>query len=278
MSRPGAWRGWRPAVALLTAVALAAADPVTVVAGPAPSPFLAGLTVSGEQLFAGTCSFMGLPLQELRTVPRIKQGILTLSELSARGFGGKMAGEHRLSLVDGTHDGSLRVEQVDLITLVRHFGGAAENLSGTVGARVSYHIDPSKAERVSARIEVEINDARLIQLPVLVDLLAGDPGGPRGQDKLFARLELHGERIDVVVAELTSPSAELRITGSVTLGGDLDLRVSPRLRFRWAEAFPGIGTTIAKGLGRFSSSAVLVRIRGHISKPVIVTDTFGLDR
>ena len=237
--------------------------------------------VSGEVLHANTVEFWMLSFRDVVTRPELRGRQLVFDRSQGKAYGGMVYGWLAVDLpkedTDKDQPVSYRahfdVARVDLATLLRQLGGNAQNLSGEVGGWIDLTLTSDRPEAMTGRGELSIRKGSLVQLPVLANLLVGDPGASRGQDRLDTRFELGEGRITLVFARLDSPAAKLEISGNVGFDGELRLQIEPTFTNRLTNALTGgIAELLLNPLTR---RAARVSVRGQITHPVLVSDPFG---
>jgi hypothetical protein len=121
-----------------------------------------------------------------------------------------------------------------------------------------------------------IHDGNLVELPFLANLLVGDISNTRGHDSAEGTFEISDRLVKFSSATITMPKGRLLITGTVSLDGDLRLRVIPHVgNFLGLGSVPLLGKVLENVFGSATSYVARALVRGHISKPQIVMNPFG---
>lgn len=236
--------------------------------------------VSGEVLHANTVEFWMLSFRDVVARPEVRGRQVMFDRCQGKAYGGMIYGWLAMDLPpeeakDGavTYRAHFDVAKVDLATLLRQLGGNAEGLGGEVSGWLDFVLPSDRPEAMTGRGELTIRKGSLVQLPVLANLLVGDPGASKGHDKLDTRFELGDGKINLVFGRLDSPSAKIDITGTIGLDGDLRLGLEPTFSNRLADMMSGgLATIILNPLTRRAGRFV---VRGQITHPVLVADPFG---
>jgi hypothetical protein len=259
--------------ALLALVALAAsASAADTVRTPTYSAF-----ISGEVLHANTLEFAGLAFRDVVTVPLFAGRTLSFTDCQATAYGGTIAGRVDVEVDTGLYHVRCEVKDIDLGTVLREFGGNNANVGGVVGGWIDLTIPAGKADQLIGRGEITVERGSLVQLPLLANLLIGDPSSHKGQDSAMARFELRDSQIQIIVARLNSPAARIAIKGSIGFDGDLRLYLIPKFKFDLIDQFPGLGPIVAPVLSSVTSRVARALVRGQVTKPVMVINPFVKD-
>ncbi len=282
--------GWLIACAL--AGAATGADPTAPqatapAAAPATSTAAYTARISGEVLHANTLEFAGLAFRDVVAKPLYAGTTLSFTECQATAYGGKVTGHVELLMdVDangekteaakdgGSYHCHFEVDGVDLGTLLSEFGGNNANVDGVVAGWIDLEIPARHPQLMTGRGELAIAKGSLVQLPLLANLLIGDPSNSKGQDSAMARFEFRDSQIQVLVARLSSPACKIAIKGTVGFDGDLRLYLIPKFKFDLIDQFPGLGPIVAPLLSSVTSRVARALIRGQITKPVLVINPF----
>ncbi len=254
---------------LLAAAGLAAVE--------TPLPSFGTTTIEGEVLHANTLEVAGLAFRDVTAKPRYGQGRLDFLGVEAKAYRGRANGWYSIDLFGDqrTHRCSFELTGVDLATLTRSLGSSNDQLAGRIDGWFEMALPVGQRDGITGRGQIDINDGTLVQLPLLVSFLAGNPAAARGKDKLTARFRIRDTGIDLVWLRLESPAIRLAAQGHIGFDGSLDIEISPRLPFELLRNVPLLGGWAATGLSRLTGSVTRAYVRGHISQPVIVIDAFG---
>ena len=255
---------------------------LTATLGAVEPPPLA-LAVTGDVLHANTLEFGAFALRDVVATPEYAGRDLRFSKATATAYGGAVSGEVNLHFPAASdeplvYSGDLAVTDGDLGQLLRQFGSNADNLSGRVNGRVRFSVPAGRLDQMSGEGVVVIDRATLVQLSLLTNLLAGDPGAARGQDRLEVRFTMADGRIRLSGTRLHSPGATIAITGSVGLDGSLRLTLVPSLAFKLVDRIPGLGAVVAPALTSVGARVARVLVRGQVTDPVLVPDPFRRQR
>ena len=231
--------------------------------------------IDGQILHANTVEFAPLSFRDVVVTPRLDGRILYFKECRATAYGGTVTGDIATNLAEGTYHCLFTLTAGDLAACLREIGGNAENLAGQVDGWIDFSIQADRPELLHGKGHLSITKASLVQLPLLTNLLVGDPGAARGQDALNIDFELRDQQIHLVQADLKSPAAEILISGTIGFDGQLKLVLIPTLAFKLVDQIPGLGTIFTPLLSTVGSRAGRVLVRGQISKPILVSDPFG---
>jgi hypothetical protein len=259
----------RWATALLACAALAAGD--------APLPSMSTTTIDGEVMHANTLEVIGLAFRDITAKPRYAAGKLEFAGIEAKAYRGRAQGWYAIDLLGEQrwHHCNFEVAGVDLATLTRSLGSTNDQLAGRIDGWFEMTLPVGERPGISGRGQIDISDGTLVQLPLLVSFLAGNPAAARGKDRLTARFQLRDGGIDLLWLRLESPAIRLAAQGRIGFDGRLEIEISPRLPFELLRNVPLLGSWAATGLSRLTGSVTRAYVRGHISQPVIVIDAFG---
>jgi len=258
----------KPLVALLACAVLRAGD--------APLPALSSTIIDGEVLHANTLEVAGLAFRDVTARPRYAKGLLGFLDIEAKAYRGTVAGWYAIDMAGNNRAHTCRfdITGCDLSTLLRSLGSTNEQLGGRINGWFELRI-PIGDEGISGRGQIDISDASLVQLPLLVNFLAGNPAASRGKDQLTARFQLRDGGIEIIWLRLESPAILLAARGRIAYDGKLEIEIAPRLPFEILSKLPLLGNWAASGLSRLASRVTRAYVRGHYSQPVIVIDAFG---
>ncbi len=236
--------------------------------------------VAGEVLHANTVEFGLLSFRDVVTRPELRGRQLIFDRCQGKTYGGMVYGSLAVELPPADHPdaatmyrGRFELANADLATVLRQLSGNQQSLSGVVSGWLEFAIPSDRPEQMTGRGELTIRKASLVQLPVLANLLVGDPAGAKGQDQLDTRFEIGDGKLTLVFARLDSPAAQISIAGHIDFNGDLHLGIEPAFTNKVADAVSlGVATLILNPLTR---RAARFAVRGQITHPVLVSDPFG---
>ncbi len=257
---------------------------LTLVAGLAavePPPLT--LAVTGDVLHANTLEFGSFALRDVVATPDYRGHDLRFTKATAKAYGGQVTGEVSLhfpvtSEEPIVYSGQLAVSDGDLAMLLQQFGGNADRLGGRVNGWVRFRVPGGKLDHMTGTGAVTIDQATLVQLSLLTNLLAGDPAAARGQDRLEIRFAIEEGRIRLNNTRLHSPAANIAISGSIGLDGAMRLTLVPSLAFKLVDRIPGLGAVVAPALTRVGARVARVLVRGQVTDPILVPDPFRRQR
>ena len=259
----------KPLLGLLACAALAA--------GEAQMPSLDTAAIDGDVLHANTLEVAGLAFRDVTAKPRFDKGRLDFLGIEAMAYRGRASGWYSIDLA-GTarvHRCSFEVVGLDLATLTRSLGSTNDQLGGRIDGWFEMTLPVGDRVGIAGRGQIDISDATLVQLPLLVSFLAGNPVAARGKDHLSARFRMRDGGIDLLWLRLESPAIRLAAQGRIGFDGRLEIEISPRLPFELLRNVPLLGSWAATGLSRLASRVTRAYVRGHVSQPVIVFDALG---
>jgi hypothetical protein len=237
--------------------------------------------INGEVLHANTVEFGLLNFRDVVTHPELRGRRLVFNKCQAKAYGGEVTGWLAVDLPTDearkdsptTYQAHFEVAKADLSTLLRQLGGNAEGLGGEVDGWVEFTLTSDHPENMTGRGELSVHKASLVQLPLLANLLIGDPSTAKGQDSLQTRFTLGEGRLSLVFARLDSPAAQIAISGRVGYDGDLHLHLEPTFANKISNALTGgFAATLLNPLTRRAGRFI---VRGQITHPVLVSDPFG---
>lgn len=236
--------------------------------------------VSGEVLHANTVEFGLLSFRDVVTRPELRGRNLMFDRCQGKTYGGMVYGSLAVELPPAEHPdaatmyrGRFELANADLATVLRQLSGNQQNLSGVVSGWIEFAIPSDRPETMTGRGELSIRKASLVQLPVLANLLVGDPAGAKERDTLETRFEIAEGKLNLVFARLESPAAQISISGHISFNGDLHLGIEPAFTNKVADAVTGGVATLL--LNPLTRRAARFAVRGQITHPVLVSDPFG---
>jgi hypothetical protein len=225
-------------------------------------------------LHANTLEFLGLTFRDVVTRPLYRGTTLSFSECQARAYGGTITGTIDLDVKEAVYSCRLEVREVAIGTIMREFGGNNAGVAGTLAGWIELTVPAGKPEQMHGKGELTITKGSMVQLPLLANLLIGDPSGHKGQDSLTARFEFRDGQAQVLDARLMSPAASIFIHGAIGFDGDLRLFLVPKFKFDLVDQFPGLGPLVAPLLSSVTSRVARALVRGQVTKPVLVINPF----
>ncbi|HMB06250.1 MAG TPA: AsmA-like C-terminal region-containing protein, partial [Isosphaeraceae bacterium] len=246
---------------------------------------------------------LGLPLSELRApaelvlAPESGAGILQVRRWSARLAGGQVRGDASIRLgTDRAFQGEVQLTDVDLETLARIQSDARRPASGRISGRITLSgPDPARPARYRGKVNLDLDDASLVALPVFgaLDRFLGSAGGG-----LFEDGELVGtianKQLIVEMFTLEGRLAQLHAVGTIGFEGQLNLEVlinTNQIIPQTGQALVGVIPGLREVLGRseqatlrvanyLSNRLLKLRVTGTIRNPsvsidptIVVTDT-----
>lgn len=235
------------------------------------------LGIDGEALHANALEIAGFSVRDVLCRPRMEGARLHFEHIEARAYGGRVSGRYAIDLWDEggrprTQELYLEAAGLDLTALLHGLGASTDSIEGRLHGWAELTMPAGGAGSWSGRGELEIRDGSLVQLPFLVNFLAGNPAAARGRDRLQARFVVVGGAVRILWLVLDSPALQLSAQGRIGFDGTLDIAVTPRLPFEMVRRLPLIGGVLAGGLGRLTASVTQAVIRGHLRQPVVVFD------
>jgi hypothetical protein len=245
-------------------------------------PSLSTLVINGEVLHANTLEVASLAFRDVTARPRYLYNptttVATLGflDIQAKAYRGLVSGWYAIELTGERRAHTCRFDVTggDLATLLRSLGSTNDQLAGQIDGWFEMRL-PVADGPASGRGQLEISKGSLVQLPLLVNFLAGNPAAARGKDALTARFQLRETGIELLWLRLDSPAIQLAARGRIGYDGKLEIEITPRLAFGIISKVPLFGGWAASGLSRLTSRVTRAYVRGHISQPVIVIDAFG---
>jgi hypothetical protein len=259
--------------AWLAGAALAAAEtPGGGEANPNLPAFAA--RISGEILHANTLEFAGLAFRDVVAKPQFVGATLDFTDCQATAYGGTVTGEIQLNIDTGTYHCRCEVAGIDLGTVLSEFGGNNAGISGVVAGHGEFDIPAHHPEQLTGSGELTVSAASLVQLPILANLLIGDPSGKKGKDSLIISFTCNDGHIHIKKGVLNSPACRIMLSGSIAYDGDLRIGLEPNFKFDLFHDVPGLGIIVAPLLGNLSSHVARAVIRGQLTKPVLIINPF----
>ncbi len=235
---------------------------------------------------------MKLPISELRVPgeleldPATGSGSFHARHWSTRLAGGSVHGTTSLRLGgDRTFQSDVEMSGVDLGIITRLESDTKRPASGKLSAKINLNgPNPANIAKIRGRIDADLDDASLVELPVLreIDRFLGPARG----GGLFEDGDLHGtiynKTLFVEQMTLEGKLVQVHVTGTITFEGGLNLQVLvntnqiiPQSGLSLLNIIPGIskGEQLINRLAAFLENRLLkLRVTGNIKSP-----TVGLD-
>jgi hypothetical protein len=236
------------------------------------------LTVSGEVLHADTIEIAGFRLRDVIATPRTEGDEVQFFDIQAKAYGGTASGIVGFNLGGSQIRARIDLKDVDLDAILSQWRGNPAGLVGRVSGWMAFTMPADRPDQVEGSGAIHVEQANLLQLPLLTVLLAGDPTAGRNLDVLDLPFSLSDGKIHIQEGQLASPSAGVRFTGSVGLDGSLNLALVPTFSFNLLDRIWGVGTLMTPVLSIASSRLARAVVRGRLSEPVLILDPFGTNR
>jgi hypothetical protein len=230
--------------------------------------------ISGEVLHANTLEFAGLAFRDVVATPRYSGQSLSFLDCQATAYGGKVTGSVELNLATGVYHCHCRISEIDLGTVLSEFGGNNANVTGIVSGWANFDIPARHVAAMTGKGEITVTHGSLVQLPLLANLLVGDPSNSKGKDSASASFEFRVEQISILSGQLNSPACKIAIRGNVGFDGNLHLLLTPWFKFNLVDGVPGLGPIVAPMLSSMSSRVARAILRGQITHPILVINPF----
>ena len=280
MSRWATLLGWAALVCAGLMPSAVAAD-TAATDTTATAAAIPGQIINGEVLHANTVEYGLLSFRDVVTHPELRGRRLVFNNCQAKAYGGQVTGWLAVNLptddarkdAPTIYQAHFEIANADLATLLRQLGGNAEALGGVVDGWVEFTLSSDSPEAMTGRGELAVHKASIVQLPLLANLLIGDPGTAKGQDSLQTRFTLGEGQLSLVFARLDSPAAQIAISGHVGYDGDLHLHLEPTFANKISNALTGgFAASLLNPLTRRAGRFI---VRGQITHPILVSDPFG---
>ncbi len=239
---------------------------------------------------------LGLPISDVRfpgqldLSPASGVGTFHARHWTGRLAGGSVMGNGWLRLgEDRSFQSEVRLHDVDLEVLNRLESDGKRKASGKLTGKITLNgPDPSHIAKIRGRVDVDLDDASLIELPVVRELdkfLGAARGGG-----LFEDGDLHGNisnrTLFVEALTLEGKLVQVHASGTVTFDGGLNLEVLINTNQTVSQSglalvnlIPGLGDVIGRSeevilrVGSFLASRLLkFRVTGTIKSPSVALD------
>ncbi len=286
-------RVWLLAAACLLGVGIAG-EAVSESPAVPVAPAATGLStfITGRILHANALEFppLGLAFRDVVAVPEMKSATptaegkprltLVFTKAQATGYGGTVTGWFAVDFDRDTwsvlgYSGWFEAKDIDLATLVRHYGGTSDSVAGTLNGWSEFSFPAGHPELLTGRGDIEIRKGSLLPLPYLTNLLFGDPNQSHGKDEATMRFELKNSRIVLLAARINAPSAIVNLSGHVDF--DLGLHLTARSKPAGGvfNEIPAIRTIFSPIFRPLVQGLATHLVRGRLSKPEFILDPFG---
>jgi translocation and assembly module TamB len=254
----------------------------------------AGIRADGE-LRVARATLFGMPVTEFN-MPIKLQGTgdgasrqIDSRRWTARVAGGRLMGNLKVGIGSSrAFDADLQLTSIDLESILSLTGDSARSSTGKVSGKVRLNgPDPSRIDHARGAVDLDLADASLLAVPVFreLDRFLGAAGGG-----LFETGALHGviarKQLIIEDFQLQGRLAQMHVTGTVGLDGDLDLTVLVNTSQYIAEngqtlvaLIPGLREAIGRqeqalfSVTNFLSSRLLkLRVGGTVRNPAVSVD------
>jgi translocation and assembly module TamB len=253
------------------------------------------LQASGEVLVSHA-KIHGIPMTDLRFPAELEMnpdsgvGSVHSRHWTARMAGGSVRGSAWIRLgTDRTFQSDLQVTNLDLEAVSRLQNNGKRPPSGRLSGKISLTgPHPDDISKMRGKIDVDLDDASLVELPVFKELdrfLGSARGGGLFEDGSLLGT-IFNRTLFVEQLTLKGKLIQIHATGSVTLDGGLNLevlvntnQVIPQSGLALVNIIPGLGTAIGRSeevllrLASFLENRLLkFRVSGTMGNPVVQLD------
>ena len=237
----------------------------------------------------------GLPLSELRApavlvvTPGSGTGSLRIPRLSARIAGGEVRGDLLFRLGDDqSFNANLQLASLELETLTRIASTTSQPASGRITGRVTLAgPNPAEPERFRGRVNLDLSDASLVQIPVFreIDRFLGSASGGIFEDGDLVGV-VANRNLMVESLTLAGRLAQVHGTGTVGFDGRLNLemlvntnQIIPQTGQALVVLIPGLREVV--GLRRLATARIAtflgnrllkLRVTGTVRNPSVAID------
>lgn len=230
---------------------------------------LSRLQIAGRDITALSCAFEKV----------LAGDVIRVSDIEGRMYGGKLAGRASIRAGDSTsYSMRVSINGVDLDKLVNarvSDPNAAVSMPGTLSGDLTMQQTIGKEDSRRATGSLQIREAKLYRVPVLLGLLQVVTLQLPGKNAFTGGkldYQLKGEKL--VLREINLSGESLSIVGSGTL--DLDTE-KIRMNFlgRPLGKLPGIGRDLDTLLKPFAKEIMEIKVTGTLKKPTMRTVALG---
>jgi translocation and assembly module TamB len=250
---------------------------------------------ANAELSVPKAKFAGIVLDDLRIPaeltfnPTLKTGNIHARRWSAKIAGGRIQGISAMKLGhDRTFQTELTLTGIDIETIAKTETNAARPGSGKVNGRVLLSgPDPTLPQRLKGKIELDLDDASLGEIPVIRELnrfLGSAQSGLFEDGDLLATIGNRQVSIDQFT--LAGKVLQIHAMGSVSFDGALDLavlantnQVISQTGQSLVNVIPGLRSVLGRNeeamlrVSSYLSSRLLkFRISGTIKNPIVTID------
>ncbi|HEX8201828.1 MAG TPA: AsmA-like C-terminal region-containing protein, partial [Isosphaeraceae bacterium] len=235
-----------------------------------------------------------VPLADLRAPAELAYspggtGTLRVRSWTARLAGGHLRGNLSFRIgSDRSYQGDLTLAQVDLEPITRVATESPRPASGRVSGRITWSgRDPAQPQTLRGRIELDLDDASLFELPVFREMnrfLGAAQGGLFEDGDLVATVA--NRQIAIELLTLEGRIAQMYVAGTIGFNSELDLaalvntnQIIPQRGTALLALIPGYGTAAAgtlfiiQRIAQFLSNRLLkLHVTGTIRNPVVAID------
>ncbi|MEO6809668.1 MAG: AsmA-like C-terminal region-containing protein [Isosphaeraceae bacterium] len=236
-----------------------------------------------------------LPVSNLRApaaltyTPASSRGALVVQDWSTRLAGGRVRGDARFQIgLDRAFQADLRLDALDLETIVRALADVRRPASGKINGRIKlYGTNPDDLRTLRGRAVLDLDDASVVELPIFreIDRFLGASRGGLFEDGDVIATIAHGQ-IMIDPLTLEGRTVQLHMTGTVNFDNRLDLEVLVNTRELIPQTgqaliglIPGLNNVIGRReqailqVGNFLSNRLLkFRVTGTLSNPSVNID------
>jgi hypothetical protein len=250
---------------------------------PASGPPLVPNAIGGGTVAISRLNNQKLDVQDLRARVDLEPGVVRSPAFSMKVYGGTVAGEARLNLLDPANPGvalKARVDSLSANELVSMWTPARDFLQGSLNTTLDFSIEGATPERMKQTLTAvglaQVLRGQLGPGPVLAEIarLVRIPGIERlkfDQAQLPFRIE-HGRIVSDPVV-LRGGYGEWKVAGSVGFDGGLDYAVSATLPPSVTEALRARSALAAGALTDAQGNLLLdLRVSGPARAPRVAWD------